>query len=427
MQETKIITKLCGEIDPFSIESYISRGGYQQLLTYLKNIKTKKGKLKSRKRIMKIVKESGLCGRGGAGFPTGEKWRIAYKKAKKSQKPLYLIINGDESQPGTFKDRFLMKKNPHLIIEGIAIVAHVLGCKKVFIYINGTFKEELEIMRQAVTVAVKHKFLGSKTAGRKEGIKIKIVQGAGGYIYGEETTLINSLEGNRGEPKIKPPFPPRSGYNNAPTVVNNIETIANIVPLLEMGVEKYQKLSKGNSTGTKLFSVSGSVKNPGVFEFPLGVTLRDIVYGVCGGIEKGKRLAFVQVGGTGDFLSGKQLDYRLTYEEGKQKIPVGLGSILVVDKNVAIEDLILSWSQFYARESCGKCTPCREGTYQLLKIAERLKEKKLMERDYENIEDIIEVLEQTSLCPFGSFAAQPWKKVIKSYGEDFFTKRKRKK
>ena len=210
-------------------------------------------------------------------------------------------------------------------------------------------------------------------------------------------------------------------------MVDNIETIANLVPLLEMGAEKYRKLGEGKATGTKLFSVSGSVKNPGVFEFPLGVTLRTIIYGVCGGIEKGKILAFVQVGGTGDFLFGKQLDYRLTYEKGKQKIPVGLGNILVVDKNVAIEDLIFSWSQFYARESCGQCAPCREGTYQLLKIAERLKEKKLMEKDYENIKDIIEVLEKTSLCPFGSFVAQPWKKVIKFYGENFFSGRKRKK
>ncbi|MEA3273265.1 MAG: NADH-ubiquinone oxidoreductase-F iron-sulfur binding region domain-containing protein [Patescibacteria group bacterium] len=427
MQETKIITKLCGKIDPFSIESYISRGGYQQLLAYLKNIKTKKGRLQAHKKIMKLVEESGLCGRGGAGFPTGEKWRIAYQKAQKSRQPLYLIVNGDESQPGAFKDSFLMKKNPHLIIEGIIILAYVLECKKVFVYINGTFKEELEIMRQAVTAAFEHKFLGGKTTDFKERIKIKIIQGAGGYIYGEETALIDSLEGNRGEPKIKPPFPPQSGYNNSPTVVNNIETIANLVPLLEMGAKKYRQLGKGNATGTKLFSVSGAVKNPGVFEFPLGTSLRAIIYGICGGMEKGKKLAFVQVGGTGDFLVGKQLDYCLTYEKGKQKIPVGLGNILVVDKNVAVEDLMFSWSQFYARESCGQCTPCREGTYQLLKIAERLKEKKLMEKDYENMQDIVEVLEKTSLCPFGNFAAQPWKKVIKFYGADFFDARKRKK
>ncbi len=427
MEETKIITKLWGKIDPFSIESYLGRGGYRQLLNFLKNPKTKKETDKARHEIIEAVEKSDLRGRGGAGFSTGEKWKLALEESKKSKKPLYLVVNGNESQPGSFKDRFLLKKNPHLVLEGIILAAYALGSKQAFIYLNGNFKEEIAIMKQALEAAREHHFLENEFSGTKEKIKIKIFPGVAGYIYGEETALLNVLEGNLEGPESKPPFPFQKGYQEAPTVINNVETIANLVPLLEIGTAKYRSLGKGSASGTKLFSVSGSVKNPGVFEFPLGITLREIIYGTCGGMEKGKKLAFVQAGETGNFISGEKLDYPLVYGGGAGKISVGSGNILVVDKNVVLEDLILSWAQFYQRESCGKCTPCREGTYQLLKIAERLKNRNLLEGDFDNLEAILEVMEKTSLCPLGNFAIQPWREVINVYKKDFFLEKRREK
>ena len=277
-------------------------------------------------------------------------------------------------------------------------------------------------MQRSVEDAVRKGFLGQNILGSGITIRIKVIRGAGGYIFGEETTLINSLEGRRGEPRTKPPFPPVEGLLGSPTVVNNIETVINIAPILEMGAKNYRKIGTKNSPGTKLFTVSGVVENQGIFELPLGSTSKEIIK-ICGGIKKGKRLAFVQIGGIGNFLKGKELEWRLTYDRAKEEVLVGLGNILIVDTDTPIEDLILSWAQFYERESCGQCTPCREGTYQLFKIAERLKRNGLLKKDYENLKDILEVLEKTSLCPLGSFAGENWKEVIRIYGEDFFAKR----
>jgi NADH-quinone oxidoreductase subunit F len=427
MEEKKNITKLWNKINPFLIESYISEGGYQVLSDFLKTPKTKKEAHKAREKIMRTLEASGLRGRGGAGFLTSKKWKMALDNSLEKKKPLYLVVNGNEAQPGSFKDSFLMKKNPHLIIESIALAAYALGSKKAILYLNGNFREELAIMKQALMSAREHDFLKGEFLKSGKEIKIEIFQGVEGYVYGEETALINVLEGNLEGPQAKPPFPTQKGYRGCPTVVNNLETIVNLVSLLEMGPKAYKNLGEDNSSGTKLFSVSGSVKNPGVFEFPLGVTLKEIIYGVCGGPEKGKKIAFVQAGRFNNFFSEKELNYRLVYEEGKGKIPVGTGDIFVVDKNAALEDLLLSWAQFYQRESCGKCTPCREGTYQLLKIAERSKDKNMLEKDYENLKDILEVMEKTSLCPLGNFAAQPWRGIIKFYGENFFLERKKNK
>lgn len=394
------------------IESYMAKGGYKQFLSLVEQGKT-------RDQVLEIVEESGLQGRGGASFPTGKKWRAADESSQKTGKSPFFIVNADESQPGTFKDRLIMENNPHLAIEGALIGAYAVGAGKIFIYVNGKYVEQLRIMERAAEQAREKILTKASLAGLKKKIKLQVVQGAGGYIYGEETTLINSLEGWRGEPREKPPFPPVQGLFSRPTIVNNLETIANLPFIIKAGVKKFRELGTKESPGTKLFTVLGAVKSEGVYEFGLGIKIKELLE-ACGGLEKGKELAQVQVGGIGNFFGPKQLNVRLTLEDGPGRISAGLGNVFVMDTGMQIEDLLLSWAEFYKRESCGKCAPCREGNYQLLKIAERFKQGKTLENDWENIRAIIEVLEKTSFCALGKFAASHWKTVIKIYRKKFF-------
>ncbi|MBD3244806.1 MAG: NADH-quinone oxidoreductase subunit F [Candidatus Moranbacteria bacterium] len=412
MQE-KLITKNWDKIKPASIESFINYGGYLQL----KNCVYKNKKPND---IVDQIDESGLRGRGGAGFPTGKKWKIAKQNAQKNKKDVYFIVNADESQPGTFKDGRVIEKNPHSIIEGAAVASYALEASKVIIYVNGHHKDYYETLKNCVNLAYERGFLGKNILDKNVDIEMQVVLGSGGYIFGEETTLINSLEGYRGEPRMKPPFPPELGFLKNPTVVNNVETVINIPIILEIGAAKYKKIGCQESNGTKLFSVLGAVKNPGLYEAPLGITIRDLIYDYCGGLEKSKQLDFVQVGWMGNFFTQEKLDYKLSYQKKQGNALVGLGSVLVVDKDTDIRDLVLAWSEFFQRESCGQCTPCREGSYRLLNIAERLKNKQVFEKDLQNIKDLNEVLEKTSFCPFGCFIAQCWKGVLDLKQKELF-------
>jgi NADH-quinone oxidoreductase subunit F len=418
MNQTKIISHLWGKVNPLFIESYQAHQGYEIFNQCLK------GQLKPAA-ILKIIQESGLRGRGGAGFSTGEKWRIAFEASRQSKKSPIFIVNADESQPGTFKDRLMVERNPHQVLEGALLAAATLGAKTVYIYINGKHWEALKIMRNAIKQA-EEKILkpdSRKSSSRKAPSQIKVVQGAGGYLYGEESTLINSLAGRRGEPRLRPPFPAQKGLFGRATVVNNVETVANIVPILALGVKKYRKSGTRKSPGTKLFSVTGAVKNPDVYELPLGVTVKEVI-DTAGGLEKGKKIEWVRAGGSGRLLGPRELDRRLTYACGPKEASAGLGNIFVLDKETPIEDIILSFAQFYARESCGKCTPCREGNHQLLQIAKRLKQGKLLEKDWENMRALVEVLEKTSFCRLGRFSADIWREFIRKYRALFFKSRK---
>jgi NADH-quinone oxidoreductase subunit F len=405
-----ILTRSWDKINPLDINSYIRQRGYEALQKAVREM----GPVD----VIKEIKSSGLRGRGGAGFPTGEKWETA-AKAKVDEK--YFICNLDESEPGTYKDRTIAEKNPHQILEGLLIGAYAIGAKKAHVYINGNYKKQAEILRIAIDQAREKEFLGHGILGSAVDIDVKIFEGAGAYICGEETALINSIEGKRGEPRLKPPFPPIAGLFGKPTIVNNAETLANIPYILRQGAKKYSQIGLRVSPGTKLFVLSGAVKNKGILEAPLGITLQELVFNSLygGGIESGKEFWFAQIGGaSGRLVPAGKLDQPLTY--GNCEYPLGSGSILVVDKNADLKDLLLSWAGFFHRESCGKCVPCREGTYRLWEIAKRLKNNDLREKDRENIEDILWTLGNTTFCPLGKFASVAWLDAIRMFSGEIF-------
>jgi len=406
-----ILTKNWDKINPLDINSYIrTGGGYESLRKCIREMNPAQ--------VVDEIEKSGLRGRGGAGFPTGEKWELAANTPAKTK---YFICNLDESEPGTYKDRVIAEKNPHQIIEGLLIGAFAVGAKRAFIYINGHYRKQNEILKVALEQAREKEFVGHSVMGSAIDIEIDIFQGAGAYICGEETALINSIEGKRGEPRLKPPYPPVKGLFGKPTVVNNAETLANIPFIIKRGAKIFSQIGAAVSPGTKLFVLEGAVKNRGIHEAPLGTTSQELIYNSLygGGIESGKEFWFAQIGGaSGRLAPAGKLDQPLAY--GKSEYTLGCGSIFVVDKSANIKDLLFSWADFFHRESCGKCVPCREGTYRLWEIAKRLKKNNLQKKDIENIEDILWTLSSTTFCPLGNFAAVAWNDAMRMFGREIF-------
>lgn len=428
-----ILTKNWGKIDPHRIESYIKTGGYEVLRKAIREMTPVE--------VINEIKISGLRGRGGAGFLTGDKWEISAKTAANEK---YFICNLDESEPGTYKDRMIAEKNPHQIIEGLLIGAFSIGAKKAYIYINGHYRQPSEILKIALKQALEKEFVGRGIMGSAIDIEVEIFEGAGAYICGEETALLNSMEGKRGEPRLKPPYPPVSGLFGKPTVINNAETLANIPYILRHGAKTFAQIGTKSSPGTKLFLLDGAVKNKGLFEVPFGTTVQELIYNslYAGGMQSGKEFWFAQIGGaSGRLMPAGKLDQPLFYphtnsvgsreSHSENKIGVGVngsgeytlgcGSILVVDKTVDIKDLMLSWAGFFHRESCGKCVPCREGTFRLWEIARRLKNNDLREKDRENINDILWTLSNTTFCPLGNFAAVAWSDAVAMFSKEIFS------
>jgi NADH-quinone oxidoreductase subunit F len=409
----QIITKNWEKINPLDIDTYVRQRGYEAINKAIRKMSPLK--------IIAEIKKSGLRGRGGAGFPTGEKWEIS-AKTKSDEK--FFICNLDESEPGVYKDRTIAEKNPHQILEGILIGAHAIDAKKAFIFINGNYKKQSEILNIALEQARGKGFLGRGILGSAVDIEVEIFESAGAYICGEETALINTIEGKRSEPRLKPPYPPVCGLFGKPTVVNNAETVANIPYIIRQGAKAFAQIGAVASPGTKLFLLEGAVKNKGVFEAPLGITVQEIIFNSIygGGMEPGKEFWFAQVGGAaGRLISRGKLDQLLLY--GKSEYPPGCGSILVVDKSADIKDFLLSWAGFFHRESCGKCVPCREGTYRLWEIAKRLKKNDRSERDRDNIKDILWMLSNATFCPLGNFAAMAWSDAIKMFEKEIFNEK----
>ncbi|MFA6285662.1 MAG: NADH-ubiquinone oxidoreductase-F iron-sulfur binding region domain-containing protein [Parcubacteria group bacterium] len=405
-----IVTRSWDKINPLDINSYIRQRGYEALQKVIRRLLPED--------VVAEIKASGLRGRGGAGFPTGEKWEMASRTKAKEK---YFVCNLDESEPGTYKDRTIAEKTPHQIIEGLLIGAYAIGAKKTFIYINGNYKEQAEILKIAIDQAREKEFLGKGILGSAIDIEVEIFEGAGAYICGEETALLGSIEGNRGEPRLKPPFPPISGLFGKPTIVNNAETLANIPYIVRHGAKEFSQIGSSTSPGTKLFVLSGAVKNKGIIESPLGITAQELIYNSLygNGLEAGKEFWFAQIGGaSGRLLPAGRMDQLLVY--GDSEYPIGSGSILVVDKNADIKDYLLSWAGFFHRESCGKCVPCREGTYRLWEIAKKIKNNDLCEKDRENVEDILWTLANTSFCPLGRFASNAWSDAIKMFSKEIF-------
>lgn len=377
------------------------------------------------------VTRSGLRGRGGAGFPTGLKWSFLDKKP---DKPRFLVCNADESEPGTFKDRYLMQHIPHLLIEGLIVSSYALGVKSCYIYIRGEFKYLVGILEKAIREAHQQGFLGEKILGTGFGLQIYVHPGAGAYICGEETALLESLEGKRGNPRIKPPFPAFKGLYGCPTVVNNVETLATIGPIINMGGEAYSNIGKGKSTGTKLFSACGNINKPGVYEIEMGLPIRDFIYGdaYCGGIANDKNLKAVIPGGSsvpilpanlilntangvqrlmtfesmadGDFISGTML---------------GSGGFIVFDEDACIVRNTWNLTRFYRHESCGQCSPCREGTGWMENVLYRIENGTGKMSDIDLLVRIAKNIEGTTICPLGDAAAWPVASAIRHFRQEF--------
>ena len=397
-----------------SLDVYRRNGGYEALKKVLDGM--------SPDDVINEVKKSALRGRGGAGFPTGMKWSFV---PKDSPKPKYVVCNADESEPGTFKDRYLMERDPHMLIEGMLIAAYALNAKTNYIYTRGEYKYLIDIMDVALDETRAAGLLGNNILGSNFSCEIHTHTGAGAYICGEETALLSSLEGLRGHPRMKPPFPAVSGLYACPTVVNNVETLTAVPDIIMMGGEAYQKLGTEKSGGTKLWSVSGHVNLPGVYELPMGYDdMEKFIMEDCGGILGGKQLKAVIPGGSSvyimraDQIAGKdvRMDYEGLVAAGSS---VGSGGFIVMDETVDVFESTKNLTEFYKHESCGWCTPCREGTDWLVKIFKRIDNGGGRPEDAQLMLDLCDNIEGKSFCPLGDAASWPIQSAIKRFPEDF--------
>jgi NADH-quinone oxidoreductase subunit F len=412
ISEKRIILKNAGRIDPSAITGYLSSGGYES---------ARKALGMSSSDIIEAITKSGLRGRGGAGFPAGLKLKYI-SNFQSTASVRYLICNADEGEPGTFKDRFIMENDPHLLIEGMIIAAHAAMAQKAYIYLRGEYFRSAELLNKAISDAMEKGFLGENIFGSGRTLSIEIKPGAGSYLCGEELTLIESAEGKRGYPRIKPPFPAEKGIFGDPTLVNNVETLANLPVIIENGPEWYLSIGMKGSTGTKLITLSGDVVRKGCFEVEFGVTLREIIFDLAGGMEGGKKFKAALIGGAaGTFLNTSALDTKLGFDTLKEIGAVlGSGAIVVMNEDRDVPEMTLSILRFFSHESCGKCVPCRVGNKVLSDgldemISTRGKsgfglDRLLMEAEY---------MMKTSLCPLGQSPVIPLRSLKKYFDNDF--------
>jgi len=405
----RIVLENCGKINPESIEEYIAQGGYKAVNRVLQEMKPEE--------VINEIKASGLQGRGGAAFPTGLKWEFT-SRAKDT--PRYIICNADEGEPGTFKDRPILEGDPHKIIEGMIIAGYAVGAHYGYIYIRGEYILSINRFQKALEQAEEHRFLGEDILESGFNFQIEIHQGAGSYVCGEETALMDSIEGKRGNPRFKPPFPPSSGLWKKPTVINNVETLANIAPIILKGADWFRGFGTKECPGTKVYAVSGHVKEVGVVEAPMGITLRKIINEYAGGMREGK-FKMVQVGGTaGAILGEDMLDVSLDYASLKRKgLVLGSGAILVMDETTCCVDMLKCFLNFFKRESCGKCVPCRIGTEKLLEITTFISQGKGKEDDIDLILQTAKVMQKASLCALGQSPILPISTILKYFKEEF--------
>ena len=406
--EVKVVSRRFG-MGAANIEKYIELDGYkavQQAIT------------EGPEWIINTMKASGLRGRGGAGFPTGMKWSFV---PKVSEKPKYVLVNGDESEPGTCKDHVIFREDPHAVIEGTMIAGLAIGSKLGFIYLRGEYRYLLKIMEKAVADAYAKGYLGKNIFGTGVDFDIITQTGAGAYEVGEESALMESLEGKRGVPRIKPPFPAVVGLYGGPTVINNAETIANAPHILLMGGEAYAKLGTERNGGTRLFGISGHVERPGVYELPMGYSLRKAIYDVAGGIKGGKKLKAVVPGGAScPVLTADEIDVGLDFDQmGKAGTMLGSGGIVVLDETVSIVEFALRTIAFYQHESCGWCIPCREGTDWIKKTLTRVHAGGGSKKDIDNVQYLAENMMGRTFCPLGDAAAMPTLGFVKKFRKEF--------
>ncbi|KPL03804.1 MAG: NADH dehydrogenase [candidate division Zixibacteria bacterium SM1_73] len=406
----KILFKYIDVPDQYEIDTYIKNGGYRALPKALKEY--------SPNDLIEMVKKSGLRGRGGAGFPAGLKWGFV---PKDSPNPKFLLCNADEGEPGTFKDRWLIEKDPHQLIEGIIISSYAIGAHRAFIYIRGEFAFGAERLKNAISEAYQKGYLGRNILGSGFDLDLEVYRGGGAYICGEETSLMESIEGNRGNPRLKPPFPASVGLYKNPTVINNVETLSNVPHIVLNGALWYAKIGMPKSTGTKIFSLSGHVNRPGNYELPMGTPLRELIYDHGGGIKDERELKAVIPGGVSTPVLTSQLvnvkmDFESLFEAGSL---LGSGAVIVMDETTCMVKVAYRLSRFYEHESCGKCVPCREGTRWIRMIMARIENGKGREEDIDLLLDICTNIAGKTVCPMGDAAVVPIMSTIQKFREEY--------
>ncbi|MGZ3497312.1 MAG: NADH-quinone oxidoreductase subunit NuoF [Vulcanimicrobiaceae bacterium] len=408
MPVTKVLTAGIGEADLRDINVYQSRGGYKQLERAFKEMKPAD--------VLDLCDKSGLRGRGGAGFPTGKKWSFL----PGNDKPRYLVCNCDEAEPGTFKDHMLLEETPHLVLEGILLGAYGIGSHHAFIYIRGEFKRGYQIFMDALEQARKAGYVGKNLFGTGYDLEVTVHRGAGAYICGEETAMLNSIEGKRGEPRLKPPFPAVAGLYGMPTVVNNVETLAYLVPILEKGAEWFAAVGTERSKGYKIVSVSGHVQRPGNYEMPVGTPVREIIE-IAGGLRPGRKFMAVQPGGgSSACIFEEHLDLPYDYESmAKAGSMLGSGAFLVMDDTTDFVKAAFNMVRFFAHESCGQCTPCREGGHWLEAVLERFVHHRGLQSDLDMLLKVSHEITGLNLCALGDSIEPFLASVLKRFPEQF--------
>ncbi len=409
-KQMKVVLSDCGEVDPEDIDSYIGRGGYEATKKVLTTMTPQE--------TIEVIRASGLRGRGGAGFPTAVKWDMAIKAPGPVK---YLICNADEGDPGAFMDRSVVEGNPHAVLEGMIIGAYAIGAPYGYVYIRAEYPLAVERLHRAIKQAKERGFLGKNILGKDFAFTIKVKLGAGAFVCGEETALIASIEGKRGQPRAKPPVPVQKGLWGRPTIINNVETLANVPYIMRKGAAWYAGMGTEKSKGTKVFALTGKILNSGLIEVPMGIPLREIIYDIGGGIEGGRKLKAVQTGGpSGGCIPASIVDTPVDYESlGKVGSIMGSGGMVVLDETDCMVNMAKYFLEFTKSESCGKCVPCRVGTKRLLEILTRITEGRGRKGDIELLETLSSDVKTSSLCGLGQTAPNPILSTIKYYRDEY--------
>ncbi len=405
----KLLSQLFDVENAHTISVYTQKGGYKSVQKALKEM--------TPENILDEVKEANLRGRGGAGFPAGVKWGFV---PKGKDKPKYLCVNADEGEPGTFKDRYIMTHNPHLLLEGIIITSYCVGIHNAYIYIRGEYEVVALRLEDAIAEAYTEGYLGKDILGSGYDLDVCVHRGAGAYICGEETALLESLEGKRGNPRLKPPFPASIGLFNCPTVINNVETLSNVPFIILNGADWFQKQGTPKDGGTRIFGVSGMVAKPGIFELPVGTTLKEIIFKHAGGMKKGKTLKAVIPGGmSAPVLTPDEIDIPMDFDSLMEaKSMLGSGAVIVIDEDTSMLEVLRLVTKFYSHESCGQCTPCRIGNAWIHKTVNRMVDGQGKKGDIDNINRVASNILGKTLCPLGDAAAMPVLSITQKFREE---------
>ena len=409
-RQKKIVLENSGVVDPDRIEDYIAANGYTGLIKVLTEMAPRE--------VIEEITKSGLRGRGGAGYPTGLKWSTVSKSVG-TQK--YVICNADEGDPGAFMDRSVLESDPHRVLEGMLIAGYAVGASEAYIYVRAEYPLAIKRLRTAIRQAERVGLLGSNICGTRFNFRIDLRLGAGAFVCGEETALIASVEGKRGTPRPRPPYPAMEGLFGAPTLINNVETFANIAPIIRNGGEWYAQIGTEKSKGTKVFALAGRVENTGLVEVPMGISLREMVFEIGGGIPEGRKFKAVQTGGpSGGCLPSECLDMPVDYESlAKAGSIMGSGGMIVMDESSCMVDVAKYFMDFCMTESCGKCIPCRVGTYQMHRILTAIGNMSATPQDLKMLEELCDLLKHTSLCGLGQSAPNPVVSTLRSFAEEY--------